>query len=70
VISVDQFRYDYLERFAPYFASDGFRRFLDHGANFTHAMYTYFDNLHRTRSRGDWNRTSAGRNRHHRQYRV
>ena len=41
VISVDQFRYDYLERFAPYFASDGFRRFLDHGANFTHAMYTY-----------------------------
>src|SRR5438046_2573909 len=41
VISIDQFRYEYLTRFAPYFAPDGFRRFTEHGANFTHAMYAY-----------------------------
>src|SRR6059036_1547873 len=41
VVSIDQFRYDYLTRFAPYFAPDGFRRFTEHGANFTHAMYSF-----------------------------
>ena len=41
VISIDQFRYDYLTRFAPYFAPDGFRRFLERGATFTHAKYSY-----------------------------
>jgi hypothetical protein len=41
VISIDQFRYDYVTRFAPYFDSDGFRRFLDRGATFTNARYPY-----------------------------
>src|SRR5438128_179931 len=41
VISIDQFRYEYLTRFAPYFAPNGFRRFIDHGADFTHAYYPY-----------------------------
>jgi arylsulfatase A-like enzyme len=41
VISIDQFRYDYLTRFAPYFAPDGFRRFLDRGATFSNAKYSY-----------------------------
>jgi len=41
VISIDQFRYDYLTRFQPYFGPDGFRRFLDHGADFTRALYPY-----------------------------
>src|SRR5438128_6478111 len=41
VVSIDQFRYDYLTRFAPYFGRDGFRRFIDHGADFTNALYPY-----------------------------
>lgn len=41
VIVIDQFRHDYLERFRPYFAPDGFRRFLDRGATFTNAYYPY-----------------------------
>src|SRR2546426_7076908 len=41
VISIDQFRYEYVTRFAPYFAPNGFRRFIDHGADFTHAYYPY-----------------------------
>jgi arylsulfatase A-like enzyme len=41
VISIDQFRYEYLERFHPYFANDGFRRFIDRGADFTKAYYPY-----------------------------
>jgi hypothetical protein len=41
VISIDQFRYDYLTRFAPYFSEDGFNRALKHGANFRHAKYPY-----------------------------
>lgn len=45
VISIDQFRYDYLTRFEPYFGPDGFRRFLDHGADFTNAMYPYSDTV-------------------------
>src|SRR5215475_8745555 len=41
VISIDQFPYRYIPRFAPYFAEDGFNRFLARGANFTEARYTY-----------------------------
>jgi hypothetical protein len=41
VISIDQFRYDYLTRFAPYFSEGGFRRALDGGANFRHSFYPY-----------------------------
>ena len=37
VISVDQMRPDYLDRFRPYFGKDGFRRFLDRGAVFPQA---------------------------------
>jgi arylsulfatase A-like enzyme len=37
VISVDQMRADYLERFRPYFGQDGFNRFLERGAVFTQA---------------------------------
>lgn len=41
VVSIDQFRYEYLARFEPYFAPDGFRRFIERGADFTHAYYPY-----------------------------
>lgn len=45
VISIDQFRYEYLTRFEPYFAPDGFRRFIDHGADFTNAYYPYANTI-------------------------
>lgn len=41
VISVDQFRADYLERFAPYFVDGGFKRFLIDGLVFTDAHYRH-----------------------------
>jgi predicted AlkP superfamily pyrophosphatase or phosphodiesterase len=41
VISIDQFRYEYLTRFEPYFSDGGFRRALKGGANFRHALYPY-----------------------------
>jgi len=43
LISVDQFRRDYLERFAPYFVEDGFARLLKGGADFTdcHFRHSY-----------------------------
>ena len=37
VISVDQMRADYLDRFRPWFGKDGFNRFLQKGARFTQA---------------------------------
>ena len=37
VISVDQMRADYLDRFRPWFGDDGFNRFLRRGARFTQA---------------------------------
>src|SRR5262245_41704178 len=37
VISVDQMRADYLERFRPWFRGRGFNRFLLEGAVYTHA---------------------------------
>ncbi|MEP6471929.1 MAG: alkaline phosphatase family protein [Acidobacteriota bacterium] len=41
VISVDQMRNDYLDRFRPWFARDGFNRFLQHGARFPEARYRH-----------------------------
>jgi hypothetical protein len=41
VISIDQFRYEYITRFVPYFGEGGFNRALRGGANFRHALYPY-----------------------------
>lgn len=41
VISVDQMRADYLERFRPYFGAGGFKRFLDQGAWFQDCHYQH-----------------------------
>lgn len=42
LIVVDQFRYDYLERFGDLFGPDGFRRLLRDGALWTQANYDHF----------------------------
>jgi hypothetical protein len=41
VISIDQFRYDYLERFRPYFVEGGFNRFLSYGLDYTNCHYLH-----------------------------
>lgn len=41
VISVDQLRYDYLERFAPWFSTGGFNRFIRSGATFPNTHYLH-----------------------------
>jgi predicted AlkP superfamily pyrophosphatase or phosphodiesterase len=41
VISIDQFRADYLRRFARYFGPGGFNLLLKRGANFTEAHYRH-----------------------------
>ena len=41
LISVDQMRADYLERFRPYFGADGFKRFIDQGAWFQECHYQH-----------------------------
>jgi hypothetical protein len=41
LISVDQMRADYLERFGPYFGPDGFNRFQREGIVFTQAHYRH-----------------------------
>jgi arylsulfatase A-like enzyme len=41
VLSVDQMRPDYLDRFRPWFGRDGFNRFLERGARFTQARYRH-----------------------------
>jgi hypothetical protein len=41
VISLDQFRADYLERFRPWMVEGGFRRLLEHGAVFTEAHHRH-----------------------------
>lgn len=41
VIVIDQFRYDYLDRFGDLLSSAGFRRLLRDGALFTNANYDY-----------------------------
>lgn len=40
-ITVDQLRYDYLERFDHLFTTNGFRLFLDRGVNMSFARYNY-----------------------------
>src|SRR4029453_1656878 len=41
VLSVDQMRADYLERFRPWFGRDGFNRFLERGARFPEARHRH-----------------------------
>ncbi|MEK6409121.1 MAG: alkaline phosphatase family protein [Acidobacteriota bacterium] len=41
VIVVDQFRYDFLQRFGDLFGSGGFSRLMNEGALFTNANYDY-----------------------------
>jgi len=41
VIVIDQFRYDYLERFKAVLGTRGLRRLIDRGALFTNANYNY-----------------------------
>lgn len=41
VISVDQMRSDYLERYRPWFRRDGFRRFVDRGARYPEARHRH-----------------------------
>ncbi len=41
LIAIDQFRYDYLERFRDLFGSSGFNRLVGRGANFTNARYSH-----------------------------
>ena len=41
VLVIDQFRYDYLMRFRPYFVKGGFNRLLDGGAVYTDCRYDY-----------------------------
>ena len=39
LIVIDQFRYEFLQRFDPWFTSGGFRRLTGQGANFVSAHY-------------------------------
>jgi predicted AlkP superfamily pyrophosphatase or phosphodiesterase len=41
MIVIDQFRYDFLERFEDLFGAGGFRRLMNEGAFFTNANYDY-----------------------------
>jgi predicted AlkP superfamily pyrophosphatase or phosphodiesterase len=41
VISIDQFRADYLQRFRRYFGTGGFNQFLNGGASFTETHYQH-----------------------------
>jgi hypothetical protein len=41
VISVDQFRYDYLVRFRPYFGAGGFKKLLEGGADYQECRYRH-----------------------------
>ncbi|MFP5246041.1 MAG: alkaline phosphatase family protein [Thermoanaerobaculia bacterium] len=41
VLSVDQLRFDYIDRFAPWFTERGFRRLTKEGAVFTNARYRH-----------------------------
>ena len=41
VISVDQLRFDYVDRFAPWLTERGFKRFAKEGAVFANARYRY-----------------------------
>jgi predicted AlkP superfamily pyrophosphatase or phosphodiesterase len=58
LIVVDQFRYDYLERFGDLFAANGIRRLMRDGASWTEANYdhvpTYTAPGHATLMTGAW----------------
>jgi predicted AlkP superfamily pyrophosphatase or phosphodiesterase len=58
LIVVDQFRYDYLERFNSLFVAGGFRRLMRDGANWTETNYdhmpTYTAPGHATLMTGAW----------------
>src|SRR5947208_6673957 len=58
LIVVDQFRYDYLERFGDLFAQNGLRRLAGDGASWTNANYdhmpTYTAPGHATMLTGTW----------------
>ncbi len=41
LVSLDQFPYEYLTRFEPYFSKNGFQFLLRNGANFTNAQYEH-----------------------------
>src|ERR1044071_6112374 len=41
IMMVDQFRYDFLERFSDLFGNDGFKRLMNGGASFTNTNYDY-----------------------------
>lgn len=41
VISLDQFRYDYLTRFREHYGTTGFRYLMQHGACFSNAVYKH-----------------------------
>lgn len=41
VISVDQLRFDYVDRFAPWFTTRGFKRLTNEGATFANARFRY-----------------------------
>ncbi len=41
VLAIDQLRYDYVERFAPWLTTRGFQRFAREGATFPNARFTY-----------------------------
>jgi predicted AlkP superfamily pyrophosphatase or phosphodiesterase len=58
LIVIDQFRYDYLERFGDLFVADGLRRLLRDGASWTNADYdhmpTYTAPGHASLMTGTW----------------
>jgi predicted AlkP superfamily pyrophosphatase or phosphodiesterase len=58
LVVVDQFRYDYLERFGDLFAPNGLRRLIREGASWTNANYdhmpTYTAPGHATMLTGTW----------------
>jgi predicted AlkP superfamily pyrophosphatase or phosphodiesterase len=41
VIAVDQMRWDYVDRFGPWFTERGFKRFANEGATFPNARFNY-----------------------------
>lgn len=41
LLTIDQFRNDYLDRFKPYFVAGGFNRLMSSGARFTNCRYDY-----------------------------
>ena len=60
VIVVDQFRYDFLDRFADLFGTGGFRRLMNQGALFTNANLQLRPDVYRLWTRGDIHRFCSG----------